>query len=373
MILIILIIGLTSGTVGHAQTAAVQEPSKAAAQDWLNRVRGGVMSGSARPADAVRELKAILAVDPRSVEAHLLLGIAYRSLGTPEMVGESIAELRQAIALDPSFVPARFYLAHLYLDLGRAPRAREELEAALAQAPRNPQFLGLLAEVERQLGHPDRAVDLARQSLQADASSPETRYYLGLALFDSGQRREAIAELEQVVQAAPNVVEPFLSLGTAFVDAGRLDDAVRVLQQGVRVDAKRTDVRVQLVRAYRLKGLLEKANEQLELASPQKSMTLTTPVYQQVQSDLYLETGLLRLAQGQLVAAAAALKKVLGMDANSGPAHRGLAEVYLRQGHYPQATEEGALAEKLGAPLTDEQKRQLQAKAPRRNHLEERE
>ena len=71
-------------------------------------------------------------------------------------MGEAVAELRQALALDPAFVPARYFLAHIYLDLGRNERAREELDAALAQAPRNPQFLTLLGEVERQLKNPRR-------------------------------------------------------------------------------------------------------------------------------------------------------------------------------------------------------------------------
>jgi hypothetical protein len=39
----------------------------------------------------------------------VLLGIAYRGLGTQEMLAEAIAELRQAIDLDPTLMPARFY------------------------------------------------------------------------------------------------------------------------------------------------------------------------------------------------------------------------------------------------------------------------
>ena len=65
------------------------------------------------------------------------------SSGAPDLMGEAVAELRQALEINPEFVPARYYLAHIYLDLGRNERAREELQAALATAPRNAQFLTL--------------------------------------------------------------------------------------------------------------------------------------------------------------------------------------------------------------------------------------
>src|SRR5438093_12280918 len=170
-------------------------------QERLDRVRADLFSRAERLDEDVRELKRVLAVDPRSAEAHALLGIAYRTLGSQELIGESVAEFRQALDLDPRLVPVRFYLARVYLDLGRAARAREELETSLVQAPVNPEVLALLGETERQLKNPARAVELTRQALQADQSLAQARYYLGLALFDLGRRDEAIKELERVVQS----------------------------------------------------------------------------------------------------------------------------------------------------------------------------
>src|SRR6188768_3804519 len=64
----------------------------------LARVRQGLYSGTADVPAAIRELKAILAIDPRSYDAHVLLGIAYRGLGTADFIAESVAEFRQALA-----------------------------------------------------------------------------------------------------------------------------------------------------------------------------------------------------------------------------------------------------------------------------------
>ena len=126
----------------QAPTSAAQSnPPKASVQDTLTHVRADLFSAAPHFQDDVRDLKAVLAANPNSAEGHTLLGLAYRGLGTQEMLAEAVAELRQAIDLDPSFAPARFFLAHVYLDLGRPNRAKEELEAALEKSPSNPQFM----------------------------------------------------------------------------------------------------------------------------------------------------------------------------------------------------------------------------------------
>jgi tetratricopeptide (TPR) repeat protein len=309
--------------------ASQADAAKASIQERLARVRTDLFSRTDRTADAIRELKAILALDPGSAEGHLLLGIAYRSQGSAELMGEAVSELRQALALNPDFVPARYYLAHIYLDLGRAQRAREELEAALVKVPGNPQFLALLGEAERQLKNPRRAVELTREALKADESFAQARYYLGLALFDLGQRDEAVKELERVVQSGPKVADAYLALGTAYLDAGRNDAALTTLTQASEIDKSRPDIRIQLSRAYRMKGSLDRAEAQLTLAMPAATSSAGSPfsLQQQVEFDLQLELGLLRLQQGRLDAAARAFQKAVDMDPKHELAKRHLAEV----------------------------------------------
>jgi tetratricopeptide (TPR) repeat protein len=281
----------------------------------------------------MRELKQILAIDPRSAEGHMLLGIAYRTVGSQELIGESVAEFRQALDIDPSLVPVRLYLAHVYLDLGRAARAREELEHAIEQAPGNPELLAFLGETERQLRNPQRAAELTRRALQADQSNSQARYYLGLALYDLGQRDDAIKELERVVGSGPRAADPYLALGKAYLDSGRVPDAVRTLEQGIRVDPKGPELHIELARAYRSSGLLDKAEAQLTLADPKHTGAPPMSDYlrQQVDLDFYLERGLLDLKRGRLTTASDAFKKVLAMDPNNDRAARGLAEVTRRK------------------------------------------
>ena len=111
--------------------AAAQASGDRAVQDKLSRIGTDLFSVTPHPADDIRELKEILAAAPSLPEAHLLLGIAYRAQGSPDLMAEAVAELRQALALKPDLVLARLTLARVYLDMARALRARDELDAAL--------------------------------------------------------------------------------------------------------------------------------------------------------------------------------------------------------------------------------------------------
>jgi tetratricopeptide (TPR) repeat protein len=277
------------------------------------------------------------------------------------MVGEAKAELQQALEIDPDFVAARLLLTQMYFDLGRYERVQEEAGIALARHPGQSQFLVLLAEAERRLGHAPRALELVREALRSAPTSPQAHYYLGLALIDGGQRDEGVRELEQLVKAGPNPPEVYLSLGTAYLDAGRFDDAVSTLEQGTRIAPAMTDLHIALARAYRSKGSLTLAEQQITLAGPPGSGMEVTPAWQRTETARNLEWGLLRMQQGQLAAAVGAFRQAIGMDPDSGPAHRGLAEVYVRQGQYDKAREEAAIAASLGAPLSAEAQRALDA------------
>lgn len=320
--------------VAAALLVTASVPAQAGQQDpalreRVTRVGSDLFSPSPHPAEAIKELKAILALAPDLPEAHLLLGVAYRAQGSPELMGEAVAELRQALALDPELTQARMILARIYLDLARASRARDELQVALEKVPNNPQLLTLLAEAERQLGNPKRTVDLSRRVLEIDPKFDQARYYLGLALLDLNQPAGAIQELEAVVKSGSNPAESNLSLGIAYLETRRFDAAITALREATRVDPSRPESHLQLARAYRLKGLLADAARELKLAAPATSGSLSA-LYQNLETDYYLEQGLLQMAQGSLDGAVRSLEKVLTLEPNHAVAQRSLAEARKR-------------------------------------------
>jgi tetratricopeptide (TPR) repeat protein len=359
----VLLVGFCAVAAHPIRVAArpQSDAARASIDERLKRVAADVFAGADRIDANIVELKAILALDPRSADAHMLLGIAYRTKGSPDLMGEAAGELRQALTLDPSSVPARFYLAHLYLDLARPERAREELQAALDLMPGQPQFLALLGDTERQLGDPQKALDLTTQALKANPAFAEARYYQGLALYDLKRRDEAIKAFEAVLQNGGKRPEVYASLGNAYLEAGRLDDAIKSLTEGITLGPSPGPV-IQLARAYRLKGQLTTAETWLTRARSIAPSTAVSAADQQVQRDLSFEEGLIRLKQVQLAPAAESFKKAVDVDPNYGPGYRYLAEVYLRQGLYARALDQATRADKLGSPLPADLQKTLQDK-----------
>jgi tetratricopeptide (TPR) repeat protein len=319
-----IVMGILVATCAPAR--ARQDP---ALRERVNRVGSDLFSPTPHPAEAIKELKEILAIAPDSPEAHLLLGVAYRAQGNPDLMGEAVAELRQALALNPELTQARMILARIYLDLARASRARDELQIALEKVPNSPQLLTLMAEAERLLGNPKKAVALSRQVLEMDPKFDQARYYLGLALIDLQQTAAAIEELERVAASGSNPAESNLALGMAYLEARRFDDAMRVLREATKADPSRPEAHIQLARSYRLKGRLDDAARELKLAAPATSGSLSA-LYQNIETDYFLEQGLLRMTQGNLDTAVQSFEKVLTLDPNHAVAQRSLAEARKR-------------------------------------------
>ena len=336
-------VGLPAATHPGAPAFLVLSAQSAPDKDVqaaLARIGANLFSPAPQPAAAIEELRRLLAADPELAEAHMLLGIAYRAQGSPEMMGEAVGELRQAIVLKPSLIVARLTLARVYLDLARPARAIEELELARAEAPDAPQILSLLGESERHNGNPARAVDLNRQALKQDPGFTQARYYLGLALLDQRQHAQAIQELEAVAQSGTNPAEAYYGLGSAYLAAGRHQQAIAALTEALRAAPDRPEAHLQLARAYRLSGQLVAASRQLERARPASGSLVA--LYGQVDADLHLEEGLVRMQQGRLDAAARAFEQVLALDATNTMARERLAEVRKRMRTAPAGKGPGA-------------------------------
>jgi tetratricopeptide (TPR) repeat protein len=352
--------GLVLATMGTIPGIAIPgivpvSAQSPAVQERIGRVGAELFARPDHLQDNIRELKAILAIEPRSPEAHMLLGMAYSGLGAREMMGEAVAELRQALALKPELLPAHFFLARVYLDLGRVAKARDELEAGLTREPGEPQFMALLGEAERRLANPARAVELIRQALRADPTLTEAHYHLGLALLALGQRNEAIAEFERIVQSGAVVPDVYLALGRAYLDAGRTESALEILGRTIQMAPSRPDVLIALARAYRLSGRLDEADAHLRFTTPPELAVQNPGFYQQVERDRLVVRGLIRLQQDRLEEAAAAFQQALEADPDHAPAHDHLAQTLRRQGQDARADEHAARAKALeaAAPRTE--------------------
>jgi tetratricopeptide (TPR) repeat protein len=294
--------------------------------------------------DAVKSCKTAVGMDPRSGAAHLLLGQAYLAMRSASMIAEAKAELQQALDLDANLVWAHFYLAKIYLDTGRPDKAKAELQDALKARPGVAHFLSLLGESERKLGHPEAAIEMHRQALAADPKMNTVHYYAALAYLDMKHEEEAIRELEASVQSPYVAPELYLTLGSLYAQRKRYREAEDVCRKAIALDPSRSEAYLNLGQLFNAQHMSDKALGALRLALPAGKTFPTSPYYQTLQADIYLEFGRAYAAKGARREAIHAFEQCVAIDAGRAAAHRQLADLYALQGDAARAAEHARLA-----------------------------
>ncbi len=138
-------------------------------------------AGGDRTADAVRELREALRLDPASPEASYELG---RALGSGP---DAAAALERALHERPSYAEAAYRLGELALDAGKLDQAREAAERAKKYDPQDAGAHVLLGRVALAEGKPDAALDEARAALGILANSAPAKLLTGDAWAKKGE------------------------------------------------------------------------------------------------------------------------------------------------------------------------------------------
>lgn len=144
--------------------------------------------------EALASARKAVAADPRSYEAHCLLGRLLARAGKP---AEAESELLSSIRLDQQHVEARIALGLLDLDRGKPKDARPILEAAVREAPQDPQANLALARVLLALSQNNEAVHAAARATKAAPQDPRTHHWLGKIALAVGDRKLALKELRE--------------------------------------------------------------------------------------------------------------------------------------------------------------------------------
>ena len=317
---------LFASAMAWAQTprATVEGAQLGVAAEHLQQGKAG---------QAIQECKGVLAANPRSAPAHMLLGMAYIAQGSSAMIADAKAELQQALDLDPQLLWARLYLARLYIDQGLSEKAREQLERGLQQSPGSPAFLSLLGEVRRKLGDPAGSLELNRKALEADATMVPAHYFLALAYLDLKQEPAAMAEFEIVIHSPYVTPEMYNAVASLYIRKQQFAAAEDLCRKAIALDRSRPDAYLNLARIYNAQHASDKALEALRDALPEGKEFPATAYYQGLQADLAAERGAAYTDKKMYVLAIAEYARALDFDPRRAAIHRRLAELYLKRGN----------------------------------------
>jgi tetratricopeptide (TPR) repeat protein len=170
---------------------------------------------------------------------------------------------KKAIAADPKMVEANIELAELYLRLRRFSEAKPQLDAAMAQAPDNPQVhvgYGEMALVENDIETADKELRKA-----ADLNSNLPGVFLGLSkvALAKGKLEAAETHAQRALKIDPKIDEGRLQLGTVLWKLKHYDDAIKELEQAKEDDPRSVAVPVTLGAVNFDKGDLDAATSNL--------------------------------------------------------------------------------------------------------------
>jgi protein O-mannosyl-transferase len=181
-----------------------------------------------------------VAKSPRKARVHL--GLA-NGLGKAGNVEQAVDEFRVALDLagrDPLWIrqEIRGKMATALLMLGRAGDAVADLQAGLAEQPKDANLLGLLAMAQLQRRNLPAAETAAQGSVAAAREPAASLQILGMVRSAKGDQQGAVAAFEQAVRADPEEPQGVLLLANAYREQGRLGQACDLLRnpalEGVR-------------------------------------------------------------------------------------------------------------------------------------------
>ena len=112
-------------------------------------------------------------------------------------------ELRAALRLDPRFVPAMVNLADLDRSRGREANAEQWLRRAVSIAPTAAEPAHALGLLEVRNGHLDQALTWLKQAAALDGGNARYSYVYAVALAEAGRKAEAQKVVKAARQRAP--------------------------------------------------------------------------------------------------------------------------------------------------------------------------
>jgi tetratricopeptide (TPR) repeat protein len=170
--------------------------------------------------------------------------------------------LRQA----PRHPDVNFNLALIYAQTERAAAAIPLLETALLSRPDDPAILTAFANVSRQCGQTDEAIDGYIRVLAIDANNLNARYNLATLAHNTGQLDLARKHYEVLLDAASDDGQIWGALGDVWFRQDRISEAVACLHKAHELLPKHPEIAYRYGTACLQAGDLTGAEAPLRLA-----------------------------------------------------------------------------------------------------------
>ena len=181
---------------------------------------------------AITEFKKIVALQPNSVEDHMVLGQLYTVKHQPE---KAEAEFKTAQAIEPESEEVVLNLSRLYAESGDMQHAVKAIED-VPEDGRTPKMEFTLGALYEQLKQPKDAIAAYRRAEDMEPGDPQTMDALAQALMNNDQLDEALKEYKQLADADPENIEALVHIGEIQRRQGKYEDALATIRKARKID-----------------------------------------------------------------------------------------------------------------------------------------
>jgi tetratricopeptide (TPR) repeat protein len=303
---------LTAGDFRAASSFAKQAVEADPRSAEAHRILGDAALALGQNTDAEREFTAAIVLDGANFRSELGLGVVAER---QKKWNTAAAHYRRALDLDPKSVEAARGLGRSMNELGDKSAARIafgraiEIDSASAEA-RNDYGVFLYRSDEL-----DRAIEALMEAVRLDPNSALYHENLGRAYRKKAMWKEADRELAEAARLVPNDTAVWGTLGQTRVAEKKLNDAAAAYATALALDPLDEEAAAGLAAALRADGKLAEAEAALVKAVESNTKS---PV-------LWNNLGVVRVDRAQFASAVEAFEKALAIDAGFEAAKANLA------------------------------------------------
>ena len=181
---------------------------------------------------AIGEFEKIVALQPKSVEDHMVLGQLYT---VKHQQDKAEAEFKTAQAIEPESEEVVLNLARLYAESGDVQHAVKAIEAVPVDG-RSPKMEFTLGALYDQLKQPKDAIAAYKRADDLEPGDLQTLDALASALLTDDQLDEALKQYQALAEADPENTEALVHIGEIERRQGKYEDALGTIRKARKID-----------------------------------------------------------------------------------------------------------------------------------------
>lgn len=270
--------------------------------------------------------------------------IELASVATPAPAEQLEQEARNAatdLRTDYPDVPEALHVAAIMHAQMRETQQAEDLwRKCMELDPGNERYAVNLAAVAMDRGDSELAAETLGRLVAQGSSSPDVLHHYGLSLTNLGEPEKAEKLLRQSVELYPRSASHWIVLGQAQLKQGEAADAEQSLRTALSLGAESAELFFHLATACRRQGKEEEAAEfqarfaELKAARPleaqQRFQILSTAEARATALTILVESATVHALQGDSLMAEMLLLRAIALDPRNLNACRSLASLYER-------------------------------------------